>query len=228
MLGSEEQAFEKRLALRMAVIDTAREMNRRGINVNKAGNVSARTSGGRSFFITPTGIPYESLEPDDIVEVSLDAERFEGRCLPSSEWEMHAEIYRRRPDAGAVVHTHSCYATALACQNLPIPAFHYMVATAGGRSIDVAPYATFGTRELAVRGANALEAKNACLLEHHGVLALGANLAKALTLAAEVENLAHQYVVVRSLGTPRLISDDEMDRIVEKFKTYGHQIKEQK
>lgn len=159
MLGSEEQAFEKRLALRMAVIDTAREMNRRGINVNKSGNVSARTSGGRSFFITPTGIPYESLEPDDIVEVSLDAERFEGRCLPSSEWEMHAEIYRRRPDAGAVVHTHSCYATALACQNLPIPAFHYMVATAGGRSIDVAPYATFGTRELAVRGANALEAK---------------------------------------------------------------------
>ena len=118
MLGSEEQAFEKRLALRMAVIDTAREMNRRGINVNKSGNVSARTSGGRSFFITPTGIPYESLEPDDIVEVSLDAERFEGRCLPSSEWEMHAEIYRRRPDAGAVVHTHSCYATALACQNL--------------------------------------------------------------------------------------------------------------
>lgn len=100
MLGSEEQAFEKRLALRMAVIDTAREMNRRGINVNKSGNVSARTSGGRSFFITPTGIPYESLEPDDIVEVSLDAERFEGRCLPSSEWEMHAEIYRRRPDAG--------------------------------------------------------------------------------------------------------------------------------
>ena len=123
MLGSEEQAFEKRLALRMAVIDTAREMNRRGINVNKSGNVSARTSGGRSFFITPTGIPYESLEPDDIVEVSLDAERFEGRCLPSSEWEMHAEIYRRRPDAGAVVHTHSCYATALACQNLPIPLY---------------------------------------------------------------------------------------------------------
>ena len=105
MLGSEEQAFEKRLALRIAFIDTAREMNRRGINVNKSGNVSARTSGGRSFFITPTGIPYESLEPDDIVEVSLDAERFEGRCLPSSEWEMHAEIYRRRPDAGAVVHT---------------------------------------------------------------------------------------------------------------------------
>ena len=88
MLGSEEQAFEERLALRMAVIDTAREMNRRGINVNKSGNVSARTSGGRSFFITPTGIPYESLEPDDIVEVSLDAERFEGRCLPSSEWEL--------------------------------------------------------------------------------------------------------------------------------------------
>ena len=96
MLGSEEQACEKRLALRMAVIDTAREMNRRGINVNKSGNVSARTSGGRSFFITPTGIPYESLEPDDIVEVSLDAERFEGRCLPSSEWVMHAEIYRIR------------------------------------------------------------------------------------------------------------------------------------
>lgn len=110
MLGSEEQTFEKRLALRMAVIDTAREMNRRGINVNKSGNVSARTSGGRSFFIIPDGIfPMNRLSLTDIVEVSLDAERFEGRCLPSSEWEMHAEIYRRRPDAGAVVHTHSCY-----------------------------------------------------------------------------------------------------------------------
>ena len=214
-------------ALRRAVIETAVAMNHRGINVNKSGNVSARIPGCGAFLITPTGIPYEALEPGDIVEADLETGAFTGRRLPSSEWEMHAEIYRRRPDAQAVVHTHSCFATALACQNMPIPAFHYMVAAAGGRSIDVAPYATFGTHELALAGAEALKEKNACLLEHHGVLALGGSLSKALTLAAEVENLAHQYVVARSLGSPRIIPDEEMDRVVEKFKTYGLQPKEE-
>lgn len=213
------------LALRLEVIETARDMNRRGINVNKSGNVSARCAGG-TFLITPTGIPYDALEPDDIVRMDVRTGAREGRRLPSSEWEMHAAIYRRRADVGAVVHTHSCFATALACQNMPIPAFHYMVATAGGDSIEVAPYATFGSPELAEAGADALASRNACLLEHHGVLAVGPTLAKALSLAAEVENLAHQYVIARSLGEPRLIPADEMARVVEKFKTYGRQPEE--
>ena len=136
---------------------------------------------------------------------------------------MHAEVYRIRSDAGAVAHCHSAYATALACQNMPIPAFHYMVAAAGGDSIDVVPYETFGTHALALRAAEALQKKNACLLEHHGSLALGKTLAKAIQLLAEVENLARQYCIVRSLGEARLIPADEMARVVQKFKTYGRQ-----
>ena len=215
-------------ALREALIECARAMNRRGINVNKSGNVSVRATdaeGVPGFLITPTGVPYESLTPDDIVWVplsdppSLDGAR--GARLASSEWEMHARLLLERRDIEAVVHTHSCHATALACQGLPIPAFHYMVAAAGGSSIDVVPYRTFGTPELAQAVAEGLQVKNACLLEHHGVLACGTSLDRALNLAAEVENLAHQYTVVRSLGEPRLIPDEEMVCISERFKTYG-------
>ena len=214
--------------LREALIECARAMNRRGINVNKSGNVSVRAvsaEGEYGFLITPTGVPYEVLTPEDIVWVplsdppSLDGAR--GARLASSEWEMHARVLLARPEMSAVVHTHSCHATALACQGLAIPAFHYMVAAAGGKSIDVVPYATFGTSRLAEAAAVGLERKNACLLEHHGVLACGASLEKALNLAAEVENLAHQYTVVRSLGEPKLIDDEEMERIAERFKTYG-------
>lgn len=209
------------LALRRAVIETARELNSRGINVNKSGNISARFRDG--FLITPTGVPYETLLPEDIVFIDLESGGSQGRRLPSSEWEMHAEVYRARTDAGAVVHCHSAYATALACQNMPIPAFHYMVAAAGGDSIDVVPYETFGTHALAVRAAESLRKKNACLLEHHGSLAIGKTLAKAIQLLAEVENLARQYCIVRSLGEPRLIPADEMAQVVQKFKTYGRQ-----
>lgn len=217
------------LSLRVALIECAREMNRRGINVNKSGNVSVRTyrDGVPGFLITPTGIPYDQLFPEDVVWVPLsDPPSLKGMLggrLPSSEWEMHAAVYLRRSDVHALVHTHSCYATALACQGIGIPAFHYMVATAGGTSIDVAPYATFGTSELAQAAANALVRKNACLLSHHGVLACGSTLQTALTLATEVENLARQYVVVRSLGEPKLIPEEEMARIVVKFATYGQQ-----
>ena len=147
----------------------------------------------------------------------------EGALLPSSEWALHRAVYAARPDAGAVVHTHSAYATALACQNEGIPAFHYMVAVAGGSSIDVVPYATFGTELLGERTAEALREKNACLLEHHGVVAIGPSPEKALDLAAEIENLARQYVIVRGLGEPRLLSDEEMATVIGRFRTYGRQ-----
>lgn len=215
------------VAIRRAVIETARAMNRLGINVNKSGNVSARvvSEGECGMLVTPTGVPYDELVPEDLVFVPFGDEpslkRARGRRAPSSEWEMHERIYAVRPDAGAVVHTHSCFATALACQNLPIPAFHYMVAAAGGTSVDVVPYATFGTPELARAAAEGVREKDAALLEHHGVIALGRTLERALRLAHEVENLARQYVTVRQLGEPRLIDDEEMRRIVAKFRTYG-------
>lgn len=217
-------------ALRAELIETAREMNRRGINVNKSGNVSVRAcsaSGVEGFLITPTGVPYENLTPDHLVWIPLvnppSLQSTAGAFRPSSEWEMHARAYLRRTDFNAVVHTHSCFATALACQDMPIPPFHYMVAAAGGHSIDVAPYATFGTPELARIAAEALAVKNACLLSHHGVLAAGKSLFAALTLAAEVENLAHQYVVVNQLGKPKLIPYEEMNQVLKSFRTYGQQ-----
>jgi len=210
------------LELREAVIATARAMNERGINVNKSGNVSVRCARGAraGFLLTPTGVPYDRLEPDDIAFVGLDG-RATGRCEPSSEWRFHAAIHGTRPELRAIVHTHSTHATALACQGLGIPAFHYMVAVAGGDDIRCSDYATFGTQALADHALAALQDRRACLLAHHGVIACGASLDAALALAVEVENLARTYVIVRSLGEPRLLDRAEMERVVQRFGTYG-------
>lgn len=209
-------------ALREALIATARAMNASGVNVNKSGNVSVRCRRGprAGFLLTPTGVPYARLEADDIVFVD-DAGRALGRCEPSSEWRFHAAIYAARPELHAIVHTHSPCATALACQGLPIPAFHYMVAVAGGDDIRCADYATFGTEQLAQHALAALQGRTACLLAHHGVIACGRDLDAALALAIEVENLARTYLAVRALGEPRLLDSAEMARVLERFQTYG-------
>ena len=209
-------------ALRAAVIATARAMNTSGINVNKSGNVSARCRRGPTagFLLTPTGVPYDRLDPEDIAFVD-ETGRSVGRCAPSSEWRFHAAIYARRPELDAIVHTHSPYATALACHGLPIPAFHYMVAVAGGPDIRCADYATFGTQALADNALAALEGRRACLLAHHGVIACGTSLEAALALAVEVENLAHVYTVARALGEPPLLDAAEMERVLERFSAYG-------
>jgi len=213
---------EDGIALRVAVIATARAMNASGINVNKSGNVSARCRRGSSagFLLTPTGVAYGRLEAEDVAFVD-EAGRAVGRRAPSSEWRFHAAIYARRPELDAIVHTHSPYATALACQGLPIPAFHYMVAVAGGVDIRCADYATFGTQALADNALAALEGRRACLLAHHGVIACGASLDAAFALAVEVENLAHIYPLARTLGEPRLLDAAEMERVLERFSTYG-------
>jgi L-fuculose-phosphate aldolase len=208
--------------LRRAVIANAVAMNVAGINVNTSGNVSARCARGprAGFVITPSGVAYCELAPADLVFVD-SAEAMIGARRPSSEWRFHFAIYAARDDVGAIVHTHSPHATALACQQLDIPSFHYMVAVAGGSDIRCAPYATFGTQELADHALAALENRNACLLAHHGVIACGADLARAFALAVEVENLARTYIAVRSLGSPKLLADDEMRRVLERFATYG-------
>ena len=208
--------------LRSAVISTARAMNASGINVNKSGNVSARCQRGdrAGFLLTPTGVPYDQLDTEDIVFVDNEG-RATGRCKPSSEWRFHASIYAARDDFDAIVHTHSPHATALACQGLAIPSFHYMVAVAGGSDIRCADYATFGTQQLADNAVTALAARRACLLAHHGVIACGASLQAALSLAVEIENLARTYLLVRSLGEPRLLDAAEMERVVQRFATYG-------
>lgn len=207
--------------LAQEVIDTALRMSRSGLSAGRSGNVSVRE--GERILITPTGMAYEALTPDDIVSMALDGSVPDGSRKPSSEWHFHAAVYAARPDIGAVVHTHSNAATALACLEEGIPAFHYMVAAAGGHDIRCAPYATFGTEELAAHAVRALEGRQACLLAHHGVIACGSTLAKAYDLAVEVETLAEQYARARTLGAVPLLDAREMDRVLEKFKGYGQQ-----
>jgi L-fuculose-phosphate aldolase len=214
-------------ALREAVIGTAREMNALGINRGKSGNVSARwrhvTFDG--YLITPTGMPYADIVPDDIVAMPVDggAEAADGTRLPSSEWRFHRDIYRARPGTSAIVHTHAPFATSLACLHRGIPAFHYMVAVAGGKDIRCARYATFGTQALSDHALVALDGRSACLLANHGMIATGASLATALALAVEVETLAEMYWRTLQIGEPIPLSDDEMDVVIARFQAYGQQ-----
>ena len=207
------------LAARQEVIDTALAMSRLGLSPGRSGNVSRRWEGG--MLITPSGMAYDVIGPSDVVFVAEDGSVASGQRTPSSEWRFHLSAYAARPDMGAVVHTHSMHATVLACAGRSIPAFHYMVAIAGGRDIPLAPYATFGTKRLARHVAKGLEKRNACLMANHGQIAIGATCAKALDLAAEVEILSEQYWNVLCLGAPIVLDDDEMDEVIARFASYG-------
>jgi L-fuculose-phosphate aldolase len=206
-------------AARREVVETAQAMSRRGLSPGRSGNVSRRWGAG--MLITPSGMAYDTLAPGDIVHVGADGVPAKGQLKPSSEWRFHLAAYAARPDIGGVVHTHSPNATVLACAHRPIPAFHYMVAVAGGTDIPLVPYATFGTEELARHVAEGLTQRHACLMANHGAIAVGATLASALELAAEVEILAEQYLKVRLLGAPHLLSGEEMAEVMEGFKSYG-------
>lgn len=203
---------------RDAVVHTARAMNAAGINRGTAGNVSVRVAD--AFLVTPSGVPYDQLEAGGVVEMAMDG-TVQGAGRPSTEWRFHRDIYAARPEVGAVVHTHSTFATTLACLGLDIPAFHYMVAAGGGVDIRCADYATFGTQALSDAALQALDGRRACLLGQHGVIATGTDLRRALALAVEVENLAELYVRVRQGGEPRILDDAEMARVLDKFRDYG-------
>jgi L-fuculose-phosphate aldolase len=206
-------------AARRAVVGTARAMSSSGLSPGRSGNVSCRWKEG--MLITPTGLAYDAIKPRDIVFVAGDGATPGKQKKPSSEWRFHLAAYRARPDVNAVVHTHSLHATVLAAAGRAIPAFHYMVAVAGGADIPLLPYATFGTEELARQVADGLAARNACLMANHGAIAVGASLETALELAQEVEVLAEQYYKVLTLGGPSLLSDAEMLAVLERFKSYG-------
>ncbi|MBI5793115.1 MAG: class II aldolase/adducin family protein [Rhodocyclales bacterium] len=195
-------------------------MNASGINRGSAGNVSARSKGG--FIITPTGMAYDACSADDMVKVGADGTA-SGTRKPSSEWRFHRDIYAARPEAGAVVHTHSPFATALACQGQGIPAFHYMVARFGGRDVRCAAYATFGSQALSDAIIVALNGRSACLMAHHGMVVFGRDCDHALALAVELETLCEQYWRVLQLGAPRLLPEAEMSRVLAQFATYGQQ-----
>ncbi len=205
-------------AARRAIIEACLAMDASGLNRGTSGNVSRRWHDG--LLITPSGIPYQELTPEDIVLMDLEGGH-QGKHQPSSEWRFHRDILAARPAVGAVVHTHSLYATTLAIRGMEIPAVHYMIAAAGGPTIRCAPYATFGTAELSENALAALEGRTCCLLANHGVIATGPDLEKTLWLAGEVETLAQEYLLSLSIGGPDILPDDEIERVVEKFKSYG-------
>jgi L-fuculose-phosphate aldolase len=207
--------------MREHMVATARAMNRSGINQGTSGNLSLRRGG--DMLITPSGVPYDRLEAADLVRFELatgPATAGTGR-KPSSEWRIHRDIYRARPDAMAILHAHPVHCAALACLERPLPAFHYMVAVAGGRDVRCAPYATFGTQELSDRVLEALEGRTACLMAHHGLVCLAADLDRALALAVELEALARTYLLALSVGDPAVLDDAEMERVLDKFRDYG-------
>ncbi len=206
------------LELRRQLIATAVAMNEQGINRGTSGNLSARVADG--MLITPSGQPYAALQAEDLVFVDEQG-RPQGSRAPSSEWRFHLDIYRQRDDAQAVLHAHPVHCAALACMGRPLPAFHYMVAVAGGKDIRCAPYATFGSQQLSDHVIAALEGRKACLMANHGLVCLESDLARALELALEVENLAHTYCQCLAVGEPRILDDEEMARVVEKFRDYG-------
>ena len=214
---------QPQLDLGRQIIETCRDLERRGLNQGTSGNVSARLGTGAidGFLITPTAMPYDIMQPEDMTHMSLDAVST-GRHEPSSEWRVHLDIYRSRPEVGAIIHTHSGYATTLACLRREIPAFHYMIALFGGSNIRCCEYAIYGTQELSNLVIKALEGRNAALMGSHGLVVLGPDLARALMLTVEAETLAKMYWRAVQMGQPRLLSDPQIASVREKFATYGY------
>jgi L-fuculose-phosphate aldolase len=209
-----------RHSIGQSVIDACLAMTALGVNHGTSGNGSARWLDG--FLVTPTGLRYETLTPADMVYVTLDGQAH-GPLAPSSEWRMHCDIYRARPDMNAVLHAHPPYATALACLREGIPRFHYMVAAAGGPDIRCSGYALYGSAALSAAMLAALEGRKACLLANHGMIVCETTMARALSLAVEVEALARQYCIARQTGTPVLLSEAEMDEALARYAGYGRQ-----
>lgn len=208
------------LAIREQMIATCLKMNSSGLNVGSSGNLSVRVDGG--FLITPSGISYDAMTPEEIVEMDFDG-RYWGDRIPSSEWRFHFDILKARPDIDVVLHSHSVHCAILACCRLSIPAIHYMIGVAGGSEIRCSDYAPFGTKELSVHALDALGPRNACLLGNHGVIAVGKSMNQAFHVLEETENLARIYIGTRMLGGGVVLDDAQMGRVLERFKSYGKQ-----
>ena len=200
------------------VIKYAKMLNFKNLSALRSGNISVRYKNG--FLITPSGVKYSQLETEDVVFVSLDGKFESLKQKPSSEWRIHKDIYVNKKEANAVVHAHSTHATAVSAHGKSIPAFHYMVALAGGDDIKCAEYATFGTEELSKNILEALNKRKACLMSNHGQVVFDTNLEKAFELAEEIENICHQYINTLKIGIPKILSNNEMKKVLEKVKDY--------
>ncbi len=213
--------------LKSEVIKYAKKLNTTNLSPLRSGNISVRSKlkGKEGFLITPSGIKYNDLKEDKIVFLEFDEDVNDQKILndslnPSSEWRFHQDIYLKKPEAIAIVHAHSPHATAVSAHGKDIPAFHYMVALAGGNDIKCADYATFGTKQLSQNIIKALDERRACLMSNHGQVAFGKNLDQAFELAEEIENICHQYINTIKLGNPKILSFKEMMKILEKTKNY--------
>ena len=207
------------VATRREMVATCRSMNDSGINQGTAGNLSIRNPAG--FLVTPTSLPYDRMQPEDLVQMSFDG-TYEGARRPSSEWRFHRDILDSRRDVEVVLHCHSLYATTLAVHHRTIPSFHYMTGVAGGTTIRCARYATFGTQALSDAAIEALQDRLACLLGQHGQISLGRTLAAALALAIEVETLSRMYVQALTIGEPPILPEDEMQRVILQMKNMSY------
>ena len=206
-------------ALRTRMVEVMQAMEARGLNRGTSGNVSTRLSDG--ILVTPSGVPPERLTPESMVFIAADDRIPDGQLKPSSEWRMHMQILRRRPDVGGVVHCHSRHATILACAGKPIPAVHYMVGVSGGASVPVAPYATFGSEALADAVVVALDGRYAALMANHGQITVAPSLGRALLIAEEIEEQAAVYWGCLAIGGPNILSDAQMAEIMTQFRSYG-------
>ena len=211
------------MALRAKIIDLCREMNATGLNQGTSGNISARYGG--HMLITPSGVPYDTMTPEMIARMAVDDDSgaWEGPCKPSSEWHFHRAILRSNDDFGAVVHTHSTFATVLSMSRTTIPACHYIIAAFGGNDVRCADYATYGTAELSDNIIRAMQDRSACLMANHGMVAAGAGPDEAMWAAVELETLSRQYFHARMAGKPNILPDEEIAVVREKFKDYGLQ-----
>jgi L-fuculose-phosphate aldolase len=215
----------KELELRRAIVEACRRMNALGINQGTSGNISVRFRD--NMLITPSGVPYDEMDPADIALMQIGGKYgvWKGPLQPSTEWRFHLDITRSRPDVGAIVHTHSTYATVLAICGREIPACHYMIAAAGGPTIRVADYATYGTKKLSDNALKALDGRTCCLLANHGMIATGPDLRKAMWLAVELETIAKQYYLSLAIGGPNILPENEIEHVREKFGSYGPRAK---
>ena len=214
----------KNLDQRNQIIEYSLRLNSTNLSPLRSGNISLRSeeSGTGGYLITPSGKKYETLKPEDIVFKGLNEEEEKNNSTnkPSSEWRFHRDIYVNKKEAHAIVHAHSLHATAVSSHGKPIPPFHYMIALAGGDDIKCAEYATFGTEELSNNVIKALENRSACLMSNHGQVAFGKNLEDAFELAQEIENICHQYIIALRLGEPKILSFEEMKKVLDKAKNY--------
>ena len=214
----------KNLDQRNKIIEYSLKLNTTNLSPLRSGNISMRSKEAEKdgYLITPSGKKYESLKPEDIVFMGFNEEekKNESENKPSSEWRFHRDIYINKKNAEAIVHAHSPHATAVSSHGKSIPPFHYMIALAGGEDIKCAEYATFGTDELSSNIIKALENRSACLMSNHGQVAFGKNLDQAFELAQEIENICHQYTIALKLGNPKILSFEEMKKVLEKAKDY--------